>query len=462
MLFNSFTFLIFFTLNVIIYYLLPHKMRWIFLLVCSYIFYMFWKPVLIILIVFSTLVNFVAAKMIYDDIYKKTTLTVCMAINFGLLFIFKYLTFINTSIASAFGFLGLNYPIPAFDIILPMGISFYTFQAASYTIDVYRDIYKPEKNFFRFSLFISFFPQLVAGPIERTDRLLPQLFTRKRFKADNLIQGSKYILTGFYKKIVIADRLAPYVNTIYKAPQEYGAINLAIATVMFAFQIYCDFSGYSDIAVGCARILGIELCQNFNSPYFAKGIKDFWRRWHISLSGWFRDYCYIPLGGNRKGFLRSQLNILTTFLASGLWHGANWTFVIWGGLHGLFQVIENCFSYLFKKPVDFLKPLYLVFTFLLVCLAWIFFRSETVSDAFLIVGKILTLDGGLSASAFFNAFSVFKTGLAEVILISLCVVYLLVFEIFRFKGIFFYLSLLLIILSLGVYGSAGAFIYFQF
>ncbi len=504
MLFNSFSFVIFFSFNILLYYLLPHRFRWILLLISSYIFYMFWKPVLLILILFSTLINFLAAKYIYTAQNstgrglakklsrpssapdRKTVFVFCLLINFGLLFIFKYLVFINNSILSFFSFMGLSYPISSFDIILPMGISFYTFQATGYTMDVYRNEYKPIQNFFKFSLFISFFPQLVAGPIERTDKLFPQLFTRKKLDVSNFYEGGKMMAVGFFKKLVIADRFAPYVDTVFNNPSQHEPFTLLVATILFAFQIYCDFSGYSDIAVGCARMLGIHLMQNFNRPYLSKSIREFWKRWHISLSIWFRDYFYIPLGGSRVSFLRSQMNIFLTFLVSGLWHGANWTFVIWGALHGLYQVAENGYRKLTGKkaaPPDpqgfqlliLLKHgVFLLCTFSLVSFAWIFFRANTVSDAFYIVAKLFTLGQNLSLQALVRALSFFKESLAEVFFGLLALAYLVLSELvaeglskIRFRQVFFleglyYLSLLIMILSLGVYNNVSKFIYFQF
>lgn len=471
MVFNSFTFILFFICVAILHYLLPHRFRWILLLTASYIFYMAWNPVLIVLILFSTFSNFLISSRFDKAENKKWLLVLSMVINFGLLFIFKYSVFINHSFMNLFGALGLHYPVRDFDIILPMGISFYTFQAAGYTIDVYRKRIEPEANFFKFSLFITFFPQLVAGPIERTDALMPQLFTKKKFSADNLITGCKWMIFGFFKKIVIADRVAVVVNTVYNSPRYFGGLSFIIATVLFAFQIYCDFSGYSDIAKGCAKVLGIDLMENFKAPYFSAGIKEFWSRWHISLSTWFKDYLYIPLGGNRVSKPRKYLNVMVTFLTSGLWHGANWSFVIWGGFHGVFQIIEDIIK--IKIPRFFGS----IFTFLLVCFTWIFFRANSVRDGIYIIRNLFSgIENWTNKQYVYDILNGLGLQLVEIYIGALCILLLMVMEffgqkrnihdtlngkplIFRFAV---YYVLCVLILTLGVYNSGAEFIYFQF
>ena len=288
MLFNSLTFIIFLAVVLVLYYTLPQKLKWIMLLIASCIFYMGWRAELIILIVISTLSNWLLARLIYDKPEKKKVfLIISLIINFGLLFVFKYMVFINHSFMWLYDYFGWIYPIKDFDIVLPMGISFYTFQAASYTIDVFYGKYKPERNYFKLSLFIMFFPQLVAGPIERADRLLGQLFTKHKLELENISQGAKLMLMGYFKKIVIADRASVLVDTIYNSPQEYKGLPLVVATLFFTVQIYCDFSGYTDIARGVAKLMGIDLMINFDRPYFSKNIKEFWRRWHISKPCYF-------------------------------------------------------------------------------------------------------------------------------------------------------------------------------
>ena len=389
MLFNSFTFIVFFITVSILYFIIPHSVRWVLLLAASFVFYMAWNPYLIVLILFTIFVNYFSALRIYSEKrkrHKKRILIFSMLVDFGLLFIFKYLGFMNDTLLALFG---NNWPVETLNIILPMGISFYTFQAASYTIDVYRGDIKPERHFGIFALFVMFFPQLVAGPIERSRNLLPQFYEKHGFDAHRVVSGIRIMLWGFFKKIVIADRAAIAVNTIYNSAFDYKGLYLTAATVLFAFQIYCDFSGYSDIAKGCARVLGFDLMDNFKNPYLSKSIKEFWRRWHISLSTWFMDYVYIPLGGNREGEAKKDRNLLITFLVSGLWHGANWTFVLWGGLHGIYQVIGQL-TLGMRRRVKKLLHLYdnkigglisVIITFGLVCFGWIFFRANTASDA---------------------------------------------------------------------------------
>jgi len=400
MLFNSFEFFFFFVTVTLTYFLLPFQYRIWLLLIGSYFFYMRWNWIYIFLIVGQTLINYYCGWKIGNSKNKteqKSFLILALATTIAMLFFFKYYNFANDSVKMLFNEMGLSYMIPHLNIILPVGISFYTFQTLSYTIDVYRGHCKAEPHLGQFALFVSFFPQLVAGPIERASRLLPQFERRNRFDIDRLTEGGKLIVWGLFKKVVIADRLAEYVTRVYAHPDYYSGSSLILATYFFAFQIYCDFSGYSDIAIGSARILGYDIMQNFRLPYLASSIADFWRRWHISLSTWFRDYLYIPLGGRRVGVEHWIFNIYMVFLISGLWHGANWTFFIWGGLHGTFYLIES-FGKRFKKrflpqirsqhpAVRFIQ---IFVTFHLVVFAWIFFRANSLSDARLIAFKILT------------------------------------------------------------------------
>lgn len=479
MLFNSLTFIIFFIIVVGLYYTLPHKIRWIMLLIASYIFYMGWRAELIVLILFISFVNYFASVLIdkHRDKSKKY-LVISLLISFGFLFIFKYLMFISDTFRYIYEYFGLEYPIGRFNIILPMGISFYTFQAVSYTIDIYRDEYKPEKNFFKFSLFITFFPQLVAGPIERADRLLNQLFTPKKFNTDNFSMGLKLMIMGYFKKVVISDRAAVLVDTVYNNPYDHKGIALIFATIFFAFQIYGDFSGYTDIARGCAKVLDIKLMTNFDRPYFATSVKDFWRRWHISLSTWFRDYLYIPLGGSRCSRIKKYRNVFITFLVSGLWHGANWTFVVWGGLHGLFQIIGDIKDSIIPiKKYSIFKPFRIIITFILVLFAWIFFRSNTIEDSFYIVSNLFSdITNITNIQYLYEVFNNMGLQLFEIILVSISIVILLFTEIisykyeihsllnkgpFIFRFIYYYI-LVIIILGIGVFSGGGEFIYFQF
>lgn len=402
MLFNSFKFIMFFILVVSFYFLLPHKYRWILLLGASYYFYMSWKPEYIILILISTWVSWYSSLLVekaQNQRGKKFFLTACIAVNLGILLIFKYFNFFNDSLRAVFHHFALPYGVPNFTLLLPVGISFYTFQTLSYTIDVYRGTTKAEKHFGIYSLYVTFFPQLVAGPIERSERLLPQFYERHAFDYRRVTDGLKLMLWGYFKKVVVADRLAVIVNQVYNHPTQYQGLPFIIATIFFGFQIYGDFSGYSDIAVGAAQVMGFRLMENFKRPYFAKSIAEFWRRWHISLSTWFKDYFYVPMGGNRRGLPRKYLNSFLTFLLSGLWHGANWTFVIWGALHGLYMVLEGMTKGIrqqFARAVRLdrvpllHKGLQGLITFSLVSFAWIFFRANTITDAFYIVQHLFT------------------------------------------------------------------------
>lgn len=450
------------------------------LLIASCIFYMGWRAELIILIVISTLSNWLLARLIYDKPEKKKVfLIISLIINFGLLFVFKYMVFINHSFMWLYDYFGWIYPIKDFDIVLPMGISFYTFQAASYTIDVFYGKYKPERNYFKLSLFIMFFPQLVAGPIERADRLLGQLFTKHKLELENISQGAKLMLMGYFKKIVIADRASVLVDTIYNSPQEYNGLPLVVATLFFTVQIYCDFSGYTDIARGVAKLMGIDLMINFDRPYFSKNIKEFWRRWHISLSSWLRDYIYIPLGGSRCSLIKKYRNIMITFLASGLWHGANWTFVLWGGLHGLYQVIGDLKNKIIPIKKDFfvISIFRVIICFALVAFAWIFFRANTISDAIYIVKNIFAgWENITDLQYLYVTFNNMGLKLFEILILSIAILFLIFTEVISFKydihkllnkGPFvfrfaYYYILACFIFMMGVFAGGGQFIYFQF
>ncbi|MBN2311845.1 MAG: MBOAT family protein, partial [Candidatus Hydrogenedentes bacterium] len=352
MLFNSYQFLIFFPVVACLHFMLPHRWRWLLLLLASYAFYMAWVPSYIILILVSTLVDYVAAILISrTEVKAKRTAFLMLSLftNFGLLFTFKYFNFFNESLRVLFDYFGIAYSIPASHFLLPVGISFYTFQTLSYTIEVYRGRQECERRFGIFALYVAFFPQLVAGPIERPQNLLKQFFVRQRFDPARATSGLQLLLWGMFKKVVIADRLALVVDQVYNGDAySYHGASLYVATFFFAFQIYCDFSGYSDIAIGTARLLGFDLMKNFDRPYSARSIGEFWQRWHISLSTWFRDYVYIPLGGSRVAVPRWYLNLAITFTVSGLWHGANWTFVIWGALHAVYYIA----SVVFKSRYD--------------------------------------------------------------------------------------------------------------
>jgi D-alanyl-lipoteichoic acid acyltransferase DltB (MBOAT superfamily) len=398
MFFNSIEFAVFFPVVVALYLLTPQRFRWMLLLAASYYFYAAWKAEYLILIIASTMIDYVVALQMEKTASRKgrrSWLIVSLASNLGILFSFKYFNFFNSSVREVFDYFNIFYDVPAFQVLLPVGISFYTFQTLSYTIDVYRGERPAERHLGIFALYVAFFPQLVAGPIERSTRLLPQFFKKVDLTYDHTIDGLRLMLWGFFKKLVIADRIGAYVDLVYNNPGDQTGLTVLIATYFFAFQIFCDFSGYSDIAIGAARILGYDLMDNFKRPYFSKSIAEFWRRWHISLSTWFRDYLYIPLGGNRVVKWRWHYNLFVVFLISGLWHGANWTFVVWGGLHGLYMIVGvttlDWRNRLWNKSglSRTVRRWVAVFTtFHLVTFSWIFFRASSIGDAFLLIRRI--------------------------------------------------------------------------
>lgn len=405
MLFNSIEFVIFFFLVTSLYFILPHKYRWFLLLAASCYFYMAFVPVYILILFFTIVIDYFAGIWIEEAQGKKKRrfLVLSLIANIGVLAVFKYYNFLNDNLTFLLHGAGWENPIPYLSILLPIGLSFHTFQAMSYTIEVYRGHQKAERHFGIYSLYVMFYPQLVAGPIERPQNLLFQFRTEHRFDYDRVVSGLRLMLWGFFKKLVIADRLAIYVNAAYGNPEEHTGLTLAVATMFFAFQIYCDFSGYSDIAIGAARVMGYDLMKNFNRPYLSASISEFWSRWHISLSTWFKDYLYISLGGNRVPIPRWYFNLFITFLISGLWHGANWTYIIWGALNGFYLVFALIRTRYIDRHLDNKVPLpawikktgNILMTFILICFSWIFFRAASVQDAFLIVKKIFTLKGPL-------------------------------------------------------------------
>ena len=392
MLFNSLQYGVFLLVVILVYFHVPAKIRWAVLLAASYYFYMSWNPELILLILFTTAVSYACARKVEregDPKRKKQWLAAGNLLCLACLFFFKYFNFVSENVTALLRALSLPVGDFTLGVLLPVGISFYTFQTLSYIVDVYRGDLPAERHFGYYALYVSFFPQLVAGPIERAADLLPQLRETRRFDKDRAVEGARIIVIGLFKKIVVADMLAETVNRVYNNLQAYDSIPVLVATLFFAMQIYCDFSGYSDIAVGSAKILGIELMTNFRSPYYARSIKEFWRRWHISLSGWFTDYVYIPLGGSRVAPARRRFNLLVVFLCSGLWHGASWTFVLWGLYHGVLSVME-----LYTQPVidrtlarmkgricrALFQSARVAVTFALVCFSWILFRANSLPD----------------------------------------------------------------------------------
>jgi len=391
-LFNSLQFLVFFPIVVMLYFALPHRWRWAMLLAASYYFYAVWKVEYLVLIVASTLIDYVVALQLARTTRttpRRLLLALSLVTNLGILFAFKYFTFASDSVREVMNRFNIMYEFPELQVLLPVGISFYTFQSLSYTIDVYRGARPPERHLGVFALYVAYFPQLVAGPIERSTHLLPQFREKQRFEWARAIDGAQLMLWGYFKKLVIADRLALYVNEVFGNSDAYGGAAVVIAAYFFAFQIYCDFSGYSDIAIGAARIMGYDIMQNFRRPYLAASIAEFWRRWHISLSTWFRDYLYIPLGGNRVSPSRWAFNIFAVFTISGLWHGAAWTFVIWGALHGAYYLIGHWTTPMRDRLNTMLRlhqstphhVLRVIITFHLVTIAWFFFRAPDIAQA---------------------------------------------------------------------------------
>ena len=392
MLFNSFTFLIFFPVVATIYFVLPHRWRWAWLLAASCYFYMAFIPVYILILFFTIAIDYVAGILIEnaEGRRRKVYLTASIIANVGVLAVFKYFNFLNANARAIAEVFHWPYDLQPLSIILPIGLSFHTFQAMSYTIEVYRRRQPAERHLGIYALYVMFFPQLVAGPIERPQNLLHQFYEKHQLEYERVADGLRKMAYGLFLKVVIADRLARYVNIVYNEPTSFQGLTLVVATVFFAFQIYCDFAGYSAMAIGAAEVMGFRLMKNFDRPYLSRSISEFWSRWHISLSSWFRDYVYIPLGGNRVSPPRWYWNLFITFLLSGLWHGANWTFVIWGGLNGFYLIFS-----LVTKPAraGFAKAIGLearpslhafvsvAITFALVCVSWVFFRANTLEDA---------------------------------------------------------------------------------
>ena len=472
LLFNSWQFALFFPAVFALYWGLPHRFRIGLLLIASYYFYMSWNVKYVVLILFTTVVSYFAALLIGKTSSlrtKKAVLTLSLIACLGVLFVFKYFNFFTGAVVDFLNMFAIHLHPVTLKLLLPVGISFHTFQTLGYVIDVYRGTTPPERNFWVYAAFISFFPQLVAGPIERTNNLLPQIKAVHEFSYPQAAYGIKLMAWGFFKKLCIADVLAVYVDIVFGDLQRYHGLGLMLAVFFFSLQIYCDFSGYSDIARGCSKLLGIELMENFRSPYFSAGRHEFWSRWHISLSTWFRDYVYIPLGGNRCGKFRHNANLLLTFMISGLWHGASWTFVVWGLLHGLGQVFENAIT---RRKAQELHGvswcLRVLGTFVFVMLAWVFFRSQNFSDASYVITHMFT---GITDRISYPKFSALRKFSA-----ALTIFVLMVWEYFSLKydvitgvtscksgvvryGVYFLLLTLIILFRAA---APVDFVYFQF
>lgn len=481
MLFNSLHFLAFFPLVTGLYFVLPYRLRPRFLLLASIYFYCVFIPVYVLILAFTIVVDYTAGVLIESASRRRRALLLIMSIcaNVGVLAVFKYVDFCFANLSAAAGLFHWQVQLPHLGVALPLGLSFHTFQAMSYTIEVYRGRYPAERDFGTFALYVMFYPQLVAGPIERPQHLLPQLHASHDFDYRRVTDGLRRMLWGFFKKVVVADRLAVLVDAVYKAPARHGAPALLLASYFFAFQIYCDFSGYSDIAIGTAQVMGIRLMENFARPYFAQSVGEFWHRWHISLSTWFRDYVYIPLGGNRVSRAWRYGNLMVVFVLSGLWHGANWTYVIWGTYHGIALIAadtlrrlrERYWGPLPHKPLGVVGATKTMITFATVCVGWILFRANNLSDAALIIARLT------SASFWVQTIHVWPQSFgASSILTALAAILLVVafehlnaresvVEGFRRAPVWMrwslYYATVLLILLFGQFGSRQ-FIYFQF
>jgi len=477
MLFNSIEYALFLPVVFSIYwYVLRNKLKAqnFFLFAASSVFYGWWDWRFLFLLYFSASIDFATAYFIdksENKTRRKNLLLITLVSNLTILGFFKYFNFFADSFAVVLAKLHMHASVSTLKIVLPVGISFYTFQSIAYVVDVYRKQLKASDNYIEFMAFISFFPQLIAGPIERATHLLKQMQTERRFDYNYAVSGLRLMLYGFFKKVVIADNLSKFVDQVYGQPNDYTGVTPIIATLFFAVQIYCDFSGYSDIAIGTARLFGFDLMKNFRTPYFATSLKEFWQRWHISLSTWFRDYLYIPLGGNRVSTPRKYFNLFITFVLSGLWHGANFTFIIWGAIHGGIMVAED-----FLKENTNLKPSKLIgwiTTFIIVIYAWVFFRAANLTDA-ITISKNMFLPGTL-AQVKLLLIQVYYSWIF-VMVMGLCLVFFMLCELAiynqKHSGLFvqlpkaarfaFYYLLVLLIVFVGLNDSAPNFIYFRF
>lgn len=467
MIFNSIQYIIFLPIIFLLYWAMPHKWRNWLLLIASYYFYMCWNALYAILIIFTTISTWKLAKAMNGKPQKvrKILLSLSVTLNLSILFTFKYYDFLMSLLTDIAELLSIHITPVKLGLLLPVGISFYTFQAIGYAIDVYRRDITPERNLGVFALFISFFPQLVAGPIERASHLLPQFKEKKMFSYENFRNGLMIILFGFFLKLGLADRCAIYVDSIFNNISQHNGASYLLASFCFTFQIYGDFFGYSLIAIGSAKMLGYNMCDNFNRPYLSTSITEFWHRWHISLSSWFRDYVYIPLGGSRCSGIRRNMNLMATMLLSGLWHGASMNFVVWGGLHGIAMCVERTLG-IAKAPQN--KLLYYIrvtTTFIIVCFLWIFFRADTLTDARTIISGIFTDFGKpyiVWAHIIIIAFVLFIVAMQEII-------YEKGFHISSIRNIWLqhsirYAFIVLTITFIMLFGvlNGDQFIYFQF
>jgi D-alanyl-lipoteichoic acid acyltransferase DltB (MBOAT superfamily) len=487
MLFNSISFLIFFPTVTLLYFLIPHPYRWFFLLMASCVFYMAFIPIYILVLALTIAIDYTAGLLIERTEGRKRRMLLVMSIlsTCGVLFVFKYFNFFNSNLERVAHFFHWNYPVGALSLILPIGLSFHTFQSLSYVIEVYRGNYKAEHHFGIYALYVMFYPQLVAGPIERPGNLIHQFYEKHTYDDQRAMDGLKLMLWGFFKKVVIADKLAIVVNQVYAGPTRYTGLPLIAGALFFGIQVYCDFSGYSDIAIGAAQVMGFRLRDNFDRPFHSTSMAEFWRRWHMSLMSWFRDYVYIPLGGNRVGKWRWYFNIFFTFTLSGLWHGAGWGYVLWGSLNGCYLIVSDWTKRLREKWVQAArlnriptlhKGFQIAFTFLLFCFTLIIFRSKSLSDALYVMAHLGTGLGSAKGLKM-SATSLYGLGLDRYqLIVSLLSIGLMELiegieslqnmrQMFSDKQILFrwgtYYAVILFLIFFGEYNDQ-AFIYFQF
>jgi D-alanyl-lipoteichoic acid acyltransferase DltB (MBOAT superfamily) len=473
MVFNSVTFLIFIAIFLPLYFALKGRARMWLCLLSSYLFYGWWDWRFLGLVMFTTILDFSLGIIIHEsksESKKLAMVKLSVLMNLGFLGFFKYFNFFIDSFATLLRSFGVEPAWHTLHILLPIGISFYTFQSMSYTIDVYRKEFEPERDFFRFATFVALFPQLVAGPIVRARHFLPQFREEKKFEEHRFKEGMTQIIWGFFKKVAIADTLAPFVDQAFGMPSMFSSMHLSIAVFFYSFQIYCDFSGYSNIACGLAQIMGFDFPWNFRTPYFSKNFSEFWTRWHISLSSWLRDYLYISLGGNRKGTFGTYRNLMLTMLIGGLWHGANWTFVFWGFLHGSYLVLQRLLNTPLSKVQQALPKIIwnlvaVLTVYLLTCFAWVFFRATNFTDAWAIIKGIVSLEG-FSWGTVINKFLVMKGLILIGILLTAEIAHQYInlqAEAVKNTG-FRIASLTILLCLLAMFGTFGAksFIYFQF
>lgn len=472
MLFNSLKFLLLFPLIFVIHWSIParwNQVRKVFLILASYLLYMNFKPTFALVLLVVTLVTYWGGQILdhnennQESKVKKKLVWLFALLGVMPLLMFKYYNFLNNSISEGLAAIGLQFILPGLNWAVPVGISFFTFQAVGYMLDVYHRRIKAEKNLIDYLLFVSFFPQIASGPISKADELLPQIKKERLFNYYQAVSGLKYLLWGMFLKVVLADRAGIYVDTVFGAYDKFSGAGCILASVLYSIQIYADFAGYSLMAVGIAKTLGFDLINNFKRPYFATSVSEFWKRWHISLTRWLTQQVYIPLGGSRCSKIRTYWNILVTFLVSGIWHGANWTFIVWGGIHGVFQIIEKALGWNKKESKGIVKALRIVFTFAIVTVAWVIFRSPSIGDAFGLIGHYISTKGELFADV------------QALLYITIAMIPLLVFEVSKeyFPKLYekaqyysivrwaVYLTLFAMIILIGVH-DGSSFIYVSF